>query len=177
MVLTVVIAGNSADDGYTGNTTILHSGPTSIFIVDVIGEIKCGSGKGDKSWIDKQPPLSMWVRANGPEIFAGTALPHPWNNHRCAWRYDFEPRNAGVYSIYVKVLTFDGFQDFNSSECGGENLPSRNDMFDGQVPNQTGGQVYIEKLESMNTEAVRELAEQGEFDPLFEKYLSPHNLI
>ncbi|KAL7543139.1 hypothetical protein ACHAXR_012435 [Thalassiosira sp. AJA248-18] len=94
----------------------------------------------------------MWVRANGPEIFAGTALPHPWDNHRCAWRYSFEARKAGVYSIHVKVLTFDGFVDSLSEECKTEKIPSRN-----------AGPADLEKLEAMNYDAVRELAEQGNY--------------
>ena len=162
MVLTVIIAGNTVDGSPTGNTTTLRAGPTSIFVVDVVGDLKCGvgQGEGDDDWIDKHPPLTMWTRANGPEIFAGTPLPHPWKHQRCAWRYDFAPQKAGVYSIHVKVLLFDGFLDFDASECGAESLPARNNMFDSQKVDTTAGQ-SLEELEAMNTDAVRELAEQG----------------
>jgi len=104
----------------------------------------------------------MWARANGPEIFAGTPLPHPWKDSRCAWRYDFTPQRAGVYSIHVKVLAFDGFLDFDDSDCGVESLPARNSMFDSQEVNATAGE-SLEELEAMNANSVQELAEQGNY--------------
>ena len=165
MVLTVVIvAGDSVGGNPTGNATELRAGPASIFVVDVVGDLKCNGGKdeGDDDWIDTHPPLTMWARANGPEIFAGTPLPHPWKDSRCAWRYDFTPQRAGVYSIHVKVLAFDGFLDFDDSDCGVESLPARNSMFDSQEVNATAGE-SLEELEAMNANSVQELAEQGGF--------------
>ncbi|KAL9187229.1 hypothetical protein ACHAXT_001332 [Thalassiosira profunda] len=166
LVLTVVVAGNttttaSAGDN-TGNatTTLLHAGPASVFVVDVVGTTKCGGGADD--WIDRQPPLTMWVRANGPEIFAGTALPHKWNDGRCAWRYDFAPRRPGEYKVHVKVLNYNGFADTLAGDCRTEAIPSRNAQFDGQKRNQSiPGD--LEKLEAMNAEAVKELAELGNY--------------
>ena len=165
MVLTVVIAGNYTDNSTADNIT-LHAGPASIFIVDTIGKMKCGGR--DDTWAENQPPLTMWVRANGPEIFAGTAIPHilksssPLDNHRCTWRYDFEPKNAGVYSIHVKVLTFNGFVDSLREKCNVAKIPSQNDQFDGQKHKELI-KGDLEKLEAMNYEVVRQLAEEGNY--------------
>lgn len=166
MVLTVAIAGNHADNS-TAEGITLHAVPSSIFIVDAIGKMKCGGG--DENWKEHQPPLTMWVRVNGPEIFAGTALPHMLNStssrdnqHRCTWRYDFEPKSAGIYSIHVKLLTFNGFADTPSKDCKTEKIPPTNDQFDGQTHNASI-EGDLEQLEAMNAEVVRELAEEGNF--------------
>ena len=199
MVLTVIIAGDfvSVDDtattttttttttattGIDQNTLHLHAGPAAIFIVDTIGKLKCG-GDRDDTWIDVQPPLTMWVRVNGmlspddissgeeSEIFAGTAIPHKLktssssksssSSSRCTWRYDFAPRNAGVYSVHVKVLNFNGFVDYKSGhECTIQDIPTHNNsLFDNQKLNRTedGGDT-IEILENMNYEFVKQLA-------------------
>lgn len=163
------------------NTTLhLHAGPATIFIVDTVGKLKCGGG--GYAWIDMQPPLTMWVRINGmspddigndgveeSEIFAGTAIPHKLktsssssaesSSSRCSWRYDFSPRNAGVYSVHVKVLNFNGFVDYKSGhECTTKDIPSRNNsLFDNQKLNKTNGDT-IEVLENMNYEFVKQLA-------------------
>ena len=168
------------------NTTLhLHAGPATIFIVDTIGKLKCGGGgDGDRddAWIDMQPPLTMWVRINGmspdgignggveeSEIFAGTAIPHKLkssslsskssSSSRCTWRYDFVPRNAGLYSVHVKALNFNGFIDFKSGhECTMQDIPIRNNsLFDNQELNKTNGDT-IEILENMNYEFVKQLA-------------------
>lgn len=171
MVLTVVVAGDFADSTSRTNdadTLPLHSGHMTIFIVDTIGNRKCG-GEGDL-WIDVQPPLTMWVRANGRstngegEIFAGTALPHRLQSptSRCAWRYDFDPMYAGIYSIHVKVLNFNGFYDSLNKTCLTKEVPSRNDQFDSQTFNASL-QGDLENLEAMNYEFVNELAENGNY--------------
>ena len=170
MVLTVVVAGDFANNDANDDvrTLRLHSGPTTIFIVDTIGSMKCG-GEGD-SWIDVQPPLTLWVRANGmspsgeSEIFAGTALPHNLESFasQCAWRYDFVPKNAGVYSIHVKVLNFNGFVDSLSHKCPTRDVASQNDMFDGQIINKSN-EGELETLEAMNYDFVTELAAIGNY--------------
>jgi hypothetical protein len=170
MVLTVVVAGNLAISHNTDDVDItlhLHSGPTTVFIVDTVGKIECG-GAGD-SWIDVQPPLTMWVRVNGIssseelEIFAGTALPHNSESSTlCTWRYDFVPTNAGNYSIHVKVLTFNGFADSTPNMCTTHDIPSRNDLFDSQqIKNSNEDNLDI--LEAMNYEFVTELASGGNY--------------
>ncbi len=135
MVLTVVVAG---DKSGAGEKSVFPAGNVSVFIVDTVGDIKCGgydnnSDELPDNWMDYHPPLTMWVRANGPEIFAGTALPHvfasstsPDDRHRCAWRFDFEPQTPGEYSIYVKALTFNGFADWNKGLCKTESLQWQN---------------------------------------------------
>lgn len=129
LVLTAVIAGDidTSDqvlDSANGEGPTLQAGPVTVFIVDTVGKTKC-IGEGE-SWKDIQPPLTMWVRAYGmspddsgeTEIFAGTALPHNLKSSTlCAWRYDFEPKNEGLYSLHVKVLTFNGFADSLASKC------------------------------------------------------------
>jgi len=166
MVLTVVIAGNTAGNS-TADSITIHSGPTSVFIVDTIGKIKCGGS--DDTWADYQPPLSMWVRANGPEIFAGTAMLHmlkpssvPQLNNRCTWRYDFNPKKAGDYSVHVKTISFNGFLDSPRVECESERVPPKNELFDRQKLTQSG-QFDLEKLEEMNAEFVHQLADQGSY--------------
>jgi len=169
LVLTVVIAGNftTSETANGAENLTLHSGPASIFIVDTIGKMKCGGEEDD--WTDRQPPLTMWVRANGSsprgEIFSGTALPHRLlstkDNHRCTWRYDFEPYDAAVYSIHVKVLNFNGFVDSLSETCNTEKITS-NDQFDSQTHNKSiPGD--LTKLEAMNHEVVKELAAEGNY--------------
>jgi hypothetical protein len=168
MVLTVVVAGDlaiSENNDHANKTMHLHSGPTSVFVVDTIGKVECGGG-GD-SWIDFQPPLTMWVRVNGmspggeSEIFAGSALPHNLESSTlCTWRYDFVPENAGVYSIHVKVLTFNGFVDSPSQMCSTRDIPSRNDLFDSQQIKEGDN---LTKLEAMNYEFVTELSSEGNY--------------
>lgn len=133
------------------------SGVSSVFIIDTLGKIFCG-GNDDK-WVDRHPPLTMWVRVNGPEIFAGTAMPHrlkPSSSRLCAWRYDFAPKTVGEYSFHVKLLTFRGFADFDPAKCQEERI-TRNEVFD--VQNGTD----LEILEALNYEAVQDLAANGNF--------------
>ena len=71
MVLTaIIIVGQGHDDN--GTKIHLHSttGPVSIFIVDTIGTVKCNGD--DESWMDIQPPLTMWVRVYGVTPSAST---------------------------------------------------------------------------------------------------------
>jgi len=192
MILTVVVAGDvaAAEDDVVGKkddksavddeeTTaiVLSAGNVSIFIVDTVGDMKCGGGNKNntgeipENWMDYHPPLTMWVRANGPEIFAGTALPHVFalsssspssspnddddgSRHRCAWRYDFQAQTPGVYSIYIKALTFNGFADWQKDLCktkpiSWEKIPTE----DNNINNDQMTQAAI----------VRELAEKGNF--------------
>ena len=163
MILTVVASGNTNHNA-NANTTDLQPGPTSVFIVDIVGKMKCDGN------IENHPPLTMWVRANGPGIFAGTALPHVMSNtDRCSWLYQFEARSPGDYKIHVKVLTFNGFAEFEKDGCNIEKLPPRNDaLFDRQrylndsAPNDEKNNT-LAKLESTNAEFVREIAEEGKF--------------
>lgn len=78
------------------------------------------------------------------------------------WRYDFSPQKAVVYSIHIKAFMFEGFPNFDAYECTGETLSARNIMFDGQQVDLTAGQ-SLKDPEAMNTDIVRELAEQGGF--------------
>ncbi len=170
MILTVVVAGDFAVNEASDDvwTLRLHSGPTTVFVVDTIGRIKCG-GEGD-SWIDVQPPLTLWVRANGmspsgeSEIFAGTALPHKLESFasQCAWRYDFVPMNPGFYSIHVKVLNFNGFVDSLSHTCPTRDIASQNDMFDNQMIDKSN-EDELKILEAMNYDFVTELAATGNY--------------
>ncbi|EJK50197.1 hypothetical protein THAOC_30861, partial [Thalassiosira oceanica] len=86
------------------------------------------------------------------EMFAGTALPHEFGNGdpRCAWRYDFEPRTAGAYSVHVKLLTYNGFADFDPERCNANVQGLR------RVPGVDGD--GIEPLEEANRRRVAELA-------------------
>ena len=172
MVLTLVVAGDFAPIDDAGNDPLpFYPGRTTVFIVDTVGKRTCGGGgNDDESWIDAQPPLTMWVRANGKspigegEIFAGAALPHRLqsSSSQCAWRYDFEPTYPGTYLIHVKVLNFNGFFDSLSQPCTIEQIPSRGDQFDGQTVNASiPGE--LETLNALNYEFVSELAEKGNY--------------
>ncbi|KAL3816859.1 hypothetical protein ACHAXA_005137 [Cyclostephanos tholiformis] len=178
MALTVVVTGDlviidekdKPDVGASETTTLhLHSGPISIFVVDTIGRIECGSGVDDPDWMVVQPPLTMWIRACGSEIFAGIAMPHNLiTSNLCAWRYDFHPTYDGVYSIHAKVLTYNGFVDMLANGCTTRDVPSRNDeSFDGQVI-RTGGtgasdEEQLVALLAMNAEFVRDVASMGNY--------------
>ena len=152
MVLTVIVI-----------PPTINNTKQSIFIVDTVGSLKCGTAEEDELWIDKQPPLSMWVRANGPEIYAGTAIPHNLQHSSlCCWRYDFEPTSSGTYSIHVKVLNYNGFADSLNETCVTENLPPWNDQFDKQ-DNQFNETYTLEHLEAMNAKVVDELAKEGNY--------------
>ncbi|KAK1732606.1 hypothetical protein QTG54_016667 [Skeletonema marinoi] len=165
MVLTVAVVGdNDAAADREESMGVLSAGNISIFIVDAVGDMKCGGNDNNSdetlsdNWMDYHPPLTMWVRANGPEIFAGTALPHvfassssPGDRHRCAWRYEFEPRMPGVYSIYVKALTFNGFADWNKDLCKVKKLQWENNSTE-DVGNR-----------QIQAAIVHQLAEKGNF--------------
>jgi hypothetical protein len=197
MILAVIpVVNDSVDDG---------DDDVSIFIVDTVGNMKCGGrglnsdnsssssssssgGGGDEiphDWMDYHPPLTMWVRANGPEIYTGTALPHIFvtpdhnnnnsnnNRHRCAWRYNFRPRKSGEYSIYVKVLTFNGFADWTYGKCNAQSLswelvtPSSNDNTTNTIIASNTTDDDNKKMNLTNSEIqaaiVQELATQGNF--------------
>ena len=172
MILTVIVAGEKTDASAGTNDNIMNTGPVSIFIIDTLGKLRCGnhaSNATDPSWMDYQPPLTMWVRANGPEIHAGTALPHLFlpqseqDRHRCAWRYDFVAQVPGPYSVEVKVLTFNGFAAWqNNDECRMTQMLSRNELFDTQVAGQ-GNTTELDMIDKMNTEAVEEMATKFNF--------------
>eukprot|EP00804_Cyclotella_cryptica_P026256 CCRYP_019842-RA/>CCRYP_019842-RA protein AED:0.04 eAED:0.04 QI:241/1/1/1/0.75/0.6/5/196/808 len=145
------------------------AGVSSVFIVDTLGKISCGvhgNDNDDENWMERYPPLTMWVRVNGPEIFAGTAMPHRWKptsamsssatTTRCAWKYDFVPQMVGEYTFHVKLLTFHGLADFDPAKCQEEKI-TRNAVFDVQ------DQSELEVVEEMNYRVVQELAEEGNF--------------
>mmetsp|Transcript_17714 Transcript_17714/g.41353 ORF Transcript_17714/g.41353 Transcript_17714/m.41353 type:complete len:868 (+) Transcript_17714:185-2788(+) len=166
MVLAVVVVGGSGKDAAPRPDG--DGGRVSVYVVDVVGNrTRCGPGDGGPA---THPPLTMWVRASpaadasgaasGPsgsgeasaEMFAGTALPHEFGNGdpRCAWRYDFEPRTAGAYSVHVKLLTYNGFADFDPERCNANVQGLR------RVPGVDGD--GIEPLEEANRRRVAELA-------------------
>ncbi len=109
----------------------------------------------------------MWVRVNGmspsgeSEIFAVTALPHNLESSMlCTWGYDFVPENVGEYSIHVIVLTFNGFVDSLSQMCPIRDIPSCNDLFDGQQIKEGDN---LEELEAMTYKFVAELSVEGNY--------------
>ena len=167
MMLAIVVAGNFTNDhqsdrNMTTNNSTFSPGLVNIFIVDVVGKHKCMSVEED------QPPLTIWVRASGPEIHAGTALPHLFlpqthseYRHQCVWRYDFHAPVAGTYSIDAKVLTFNGFANFDESKCRTEIFPSRGELFDKQDKQTKESDRPI--VEKMNREAMLEFAKNRSF--------------
>lgn len=166
MVLTVVVVGGSSNGGEE-SAQDAEEGRVSVYVVDVVGDLECG---GDGS---SHPPLTMWVRAMpasyaatadgdavGPadvsaEMFAGTALPHRFANGdpRCAWRYDFQPERAGSYSVHVKLLTYNGFADFDLDKC---NIQRRTQQSPGG-----DGEDLLEHFEEINRHRIAEAAVQN----------------
>ena len=129
-------------------------GVSSVFIVDTLGKITCG-GDGDR-WMDRQPPLTMWVRVTGPEIFSGTAIPHRLKSSSlCTWRYSFTPKFAGEYSYDVKLLTFHGTANFDTAKCQHETIEIANASL---LETEDVGD-----LEEMSYQMVQELAASGNF--------------
>jgi hypothetical protein len=117
--VTVIVAGNLLNDhsvdSKMSNIT-LAPGQVSVFIVDVVGKHKCKSVDSNGSYWSDQPPLIIWVRANGPEIHMFLPENAPDYRHRCVWWYDFEAAVAGSYYIDAKVLTFNGFASYDNSK-------------------------------------------------------------
>ena len=179
MMLATIVTGAATDKNDIDNsngTVTLEEGIASIFIVDTVGKLKCGGGANstNSNWTEYQPPLTMWVRANGPEIFAGTALPHlllpkarsnKQEQHRCTWRYNFKAV-PGEYSLHVKLLTFNGFANFNNEKCQKEQVPEdpvkRSEIFHVQNYNMSHPE-ELETLEKMNTVFVNEFALENNF--------------
>eukprot|EP00986_Skeletonema_menzelii_P016584 scaffold15100_cov130-Skeletonema_menzelii.AAC.1 len=65
MVLTVAVVGDNSAAAATGEATALPAGNISIFIVDAIGDMKCGGNDNNSdelsdNWIEYHPPLTMW---------------------------------------------------------------------------------------------------------------------
>ena len=46
----------------------------------------------------------LWVRVNGPEIFAGQAIHSSKNEDACHWEFQFDARVPGSYLVDAKVL-------------------------------------------------------------------------
>lgn len=57
--------------------------------------------------------LVMWVRVNGPELFAGSAVPVPGSNgsQDCHWEFAFDLQVPGDYQVEVKVLLWNQVTD------------------------------------------------------------------
>ena len=55
--------------------------------------------------------LTIWVRVNGPEIFAGSALAvfPQGNKSSCFWKFPFDLKVSGTYQVDAKVLLWNGY--------------------------------------------------------------------
>jgi len=68
--------------------------------------------------------IFIWARVNGPEIFAGQAVHTSSQKGNCHWKFEFDIRKQGAYSVEAKVLLWDPeaatlpITPATSEECG-----------------------------------------------------------
>jgi hypothetical protein len=60
---------------------------------------------------------TIWVRVNGPEIFAGSASSVVGANSTCHWEFPFELQAAGDYKVDIKVIMYNGEAPVDQSHC------------------------------------------------------------
>ena len=75
--------------------------------------------------------LTIWVRANGPEIFAGAAQAvQSTDDGSCFWSFSFDLQQPGTYEVDVKLLIWNGDAPIYPSQCedSTEGLPSNETM-------------------------------------------------
>lgn len=79
------------------------SGDYELFIHPVSETMHCNASK-----------LQIWVRGGGPEIFAGSAIPHL---EACPWTFLFKLQRTGEYFVEAKILIFNGRADVHPELC------------------------------------------------------------
>lgn len=63
--------------------------------------------------------LTLWVRVNGPEIFAGAAQAvQPTSGTSCYWTFEYDLNVPGSYSVDVKVLLWNGQAPIGGTQDG-----------------------------------------------------------
>jgi len=74
---------------------------------------------------------TIWVRVNGPEIFAGAAeAVMSMEGDSCFWEFDFELQQSGTYEVDVKLLLWNGDAAILENQCESSlpGLPSNETM-------------------------------------------------
>jgi len=74
---------------------------------------------------------TIWVRVNGPEIFAGEAqaFRSSEDGESCFWEFAFELQQPGPYEVDVKLLLWNGDAPILENQCEStEGLPSNETM-------------------------------------------------
>ena len=72
---------------------------------------------------------SIWVRVNGPEIFAGEAQAVMSTNGTCFWIFQFDLQESGTYQVDVKLLLWNGKASIFENQCDFKpGLPSNESM-------------------------------------------------
>ena len=61
--------------------------------------------------------FSIWVRVNGPEIFAGEAQAVTLRNGSCFWIFPFDLHVPGSYEVDVKLLMWNGNAPILENQC------------------------------------------------------------
>ena len=99
--------------------------------VVLVGEIMAKKGKYNVQIHNIKDPIDcsdllLWVRVNGPEIFAGHAVPvYEQNRFRigtrrhireCHWEFNFDATVPGSYNVEAKTLEWNSGQQ--SKSCG-----------------------------------------------------------
>lgn len=90
-----------------GGGAAVEAGPNEVVITNVARE------RGTLSGTDCSL-LTIWVRVDGPEIFAGkgTAVPAE-EGAPCSWSFQFELAVPGDYRVDAKVLLYNGDVDYD----------------------------------------------------------------
>jgi hypothetical protein len=98
--------------------THLRPGRNVIRILNVLEEEENSSSRSSTSSTagtnNNCHLLTIWVRVNGPEIFAGSAhaVHYPEedsdDDSRCGWEFEFDLQLPGTYTVDAKVLLWNG---------------------------------------------------------------------
>lgn len=66
--------------------------------------------------------FTLWIRVNGPELFAGKPTPVPTLDG-CHWEFVFDLRANGTYTVDAKALLWYGVDSRETNACSGDRIP------------------------------------------------------
>jgi hypothetical protein len=140
MVLQATLAGaesgSGSDVSHSSSPRLLQPGRNVVEIHDVNQKLR-----GDECEL-----LVLWVRVNGPEIFAGSSRAiqgAETDDAPCHWEFPFDLRVSGVYHITVKILLWNPNTSVQSFYGNATTKPDGSRIDNGvmgmQCPYQDGG--------------------------------------
>lgn len=107
MVLLAQLPKSDSDDGR--GVASVAGGRQSVTIHNVSNET---------TTITNCEKYTIWVRVDGPEIFAGAAQAvHSSDDNSCFWKFDFDLRQAGTYKVDAKLLLWNGDAQIFENQC------------------------------------------------------------